>query len=91
MQERAWPTQGPSSGSPWWEPSIVEERGRGRQGRQAFRHARCKPKAFRLYRMHSNSGSFVFKCSQCGMDGVMLEASGHEAAVVVTQVTEDWP
>lgn len=67
----------------------MEERGRGRQDRQALRPAECKPKAFRLHLMHSSSGRFVFKCSQCGMDGVMLEASGHEAAVVVTQVTED--
>lgn len=31
---------------------------------------------------------YVFRHSQCGMDGVMLEVSGHKAAVVVTRVTE---
>ena len=61
-----------------------EERGRQRQ---ALRHAGCKPGEFRLHLMCSNTGRFVFRCSQCEVDGVMPEVSGHAAAVVVTQVT----
>lgn len=29
----------------------------------------------------------VFQSSQCGANGVILEASGHKTTVVVTQVT----
>lgn len=59
MKDRAWPTQGPESGSMWREPRVVEERGRGRQDR-ALTHAGCKPEEFRLHLMCSDTGRFKF-------------------------------